>query len=1285
MGGVGVESRTLAQGEVQVTKPPRCECGEDLVLRTALKGPRAGKQFWGCPKYRDRSKSHTLINIDESHQPASAPQSSFSHSKKRPAPRPSTPRKATNLDREPPRPASRSTHASNKPTSESQLTVERLRPKVMWSDAADFRPGWVCRYTTSGARIRSLPPDVAAIVQRDLSTCWIAATDSGTYFAADEDTNRFVAMCRKVFQRGSAPFVSPDLEAALLDAADFPSRITTRSGQIRVDTPALDGEALVQAVDFAIPSDADPHLDLGSAEEHAALTWFSLYPGLMRRLSAQAPLELLATGLGCPQQGSRRLDFLVSASDGPFVVEIDGEQHSDDPSDEDRDSLMQSVGVRTFRVSAESVRIRDFKEIPVDLIPNSSESWHPLVHGPIQSQRLVTAMLEGVQRGFLAGNTWCIRVTDPTGLATVGVRSNLDLMAAIDDLWGSGNAPEIIQFVKEREVETWQRSDTGYQSVAHADLDVDLTAYLDLGRGPLAQMPDAVEPTVLIRDAPLLLQIVEPPAPGLIRTAPNGDPGDWDAPLRTILRAVFCLEDFRDGQLPAIREGLAGRDCVVLLPTGAGKSLIYQMVGLLLPGRTLIVDPLVSLMEDQVRSLRTQSIDRVLALSSFTSEMGDSEAALELVQSGDSLFVFLSPERLQIPEFRSSLRQLAATTLINLAVIDEAHCVSEWGHDFRTAYLNVGRTLRHYGQDSQGSPPPILALTGTASRAVLKDVLNDLDITQESPNTLIKPRSFDRPELRFDVHVTAPDMTPATLQGVLRVLPSHFGQTPATFYSPRAHRSHPGLVFVPHINGATGVTQVAKLVEQVTGHEALRYSGTPPKGVDSRGWATSKRLSTAKFMDDEVPVMVTTKAFGMGIDKPNVRYVIHYGIPGSIESYYQEVGRAGRDRDEARCVLIFSEQDARRTGRLLEDSSPLGDIQDHVSSRGRSSSNQDDIDRQLWFFTRSFKGEQSEIDAVLAVLGLLEPYDSTHTCRLAFGDDKQDTEQALHRLAILGLVRDYTVDWGAKRFEVTVSESTTESVSDRLAAFIERSQPGRGQQMRERMSPALRGKTRDALELGTRLITEFIYDTVAQARKRSLREMVLAAREARGNEAEFRRRILDYLQEGEVAPRIEALVDANVFGLGSWIEEILDVDTLDQAQEWRGTAARLLTSYPEQPGLLIGRGYAEFLLPDGDEVEGLANLVTGLRSATRNYRTSDDDVADALTGLVSDRLSAGAPASALALVLGAEQLLQGDRAQRLIDLIRQSSPGLPALAVIDLVPALATVRDQIDSVLLGEE
>jgi ATP-dependent DNA helicase RecQ len=234
-----------------------------------------------------------------------------------------------------------------------------------------------------------------------------------------------------------------------------------------------------------------------------------------------------------------------------------------------------------------------------------------------------------------------------------------------------------------------------------------------------------------------------------------------DGALRTILKFVFAKDDFRSGQLEALKEILAGRDCAVLLPTGAGKSIIYQLAGLCLPGRTIVIDPINALIEDQVEGLNRHGIDRVVSITVADTKAGRRDQLLAAVANADAHFVLVSPERLKSQAFRSALRQMASLTPVNLAVIDEAHCVSEWGHDFRTSYLGIGDTIRENTKDSQGTPPPILALTGTASRSVLRDVLFQLDIKQRTANTVIRPRTFDRPELRYRIVNSSPEYSEA--------------------------------------------------------------------------------------------------------------------------------------------------------------------------------------------------------------------------------------------------------------------------------------------------------------------------------------------------------------------------------------------------------------------------------------------------------------------------------------------------------------------------------------------
>ena len=219
--------------------------------------------------------------------------------------------------------------------------------------------------------------------------------------------------------------------------------------------------------------------------------------------------------------------------------------------------------------------------------------------------------------------------------------------------------------------------------------------------------------------------------------------------LTEVLQAVFAKDQFREGQLQAVIEVMEGRDCAVLLPTGGGKSLIYQMAGMCTPGRTIIIDPIVALMEDQKRILEEYGIDRVVSISRRETAQGLLDLLLKQVASGDALFVFVTPERFQQKRFRDAIRELSINTPINMTVVDEAHCVSEWGHEFRTSYLSLGKTLRSVCKRVGNSAPPMLALTGTASRAVLKDVLTQLAISSESEHSIIRPESFDRPELEM--------------------------------------------------------------------------------------------------------------------------------------------------------------------------------------------------------------------------------------------------------------------------------------------------------------------------------------------------------------------------------------------------------------------------------------------------------------------------------------------------------------------------------------------------------
>ena len=624
-----------------------------------------------------------------------------------------------------------------------------------------------------------------------------------------------------------------------------------------------------------------------------------------------------------------------------------------------------------------------------------------------------------------------------------------------------------------------------------------------------------------------------------------------------------------------------------------------------------MIDPLVALMEDQIDGLRAHGIDRVAAISSFTTMQGMGEALLDRVSSGEALFVFVAPERLQQQRFRQALRTVSQTSPINLAVVDEAHCVSEWGHDFRTSYLNLGQTLREVCKDIYGAPPPILALTGTASRAVLRDVLIELGIERDSERSVIRPRSFDRPELRYTIIRAEPQEAAAQLRGFVQALPARFSVPSSDFFRARAERTYSGLVFVPHTNGKHGVVDVRTELAGLGPTQPAMYSGGPPRGFEDN-WEKVKRAHATAFKSNEAPLLVSTKAFGMGIDKGNIRYVVHYGIPGSIEGYYQEVGRAGRDRARAECGLVLIEYDEERARRLLSE-----DIDFDVARQEHeqvSWGNADDITRQLWFFFNSFRGIDAELDAlrrVLADIGSAGELGQRRSIEVPMGEDsvRQERERALHRLVLLGVVRDYLVEWGSRTFPVELAPTDSARVVDQLLDYVRRNQPGRVEAIRAQAAPAAGLPLEEAIVACARILIEFVYETVARSRLRSLREMWLAARETQHDpNGAFRQRILDYLSQGAIAPTLERLVDRPRFAYADWVDELSEIVDQDDAREMRGDSARILASYPDHPGLLFARGLSEAIDERGDLREYVSNLESSLKSATERYGASADDL-----------------------------------------------------------------------------
>ncbi len=357
--------------------------------------------------------------------------------------------------------------------------------------------------------------------------------------------------------------------------------------------------------------------------------------------------------------------------------------------------------------------------------------------------------------------------------------------------------------------------------------------------------------------------------------------------LLAVLRDQFGYETFRPGQERAIRNLLAGRDVLALFPTGAGKSMVYQLTAQLLPGVTIVVSPLIALMKDQVESL--EALGLPVSVINSTQSAGESEAALDMLRQGRAKLLYVTPERFENQEFMDELRKVQ----ISLFVVDEAHCISDWGHSFRPAYLLLPQAIDRLGK------PTLLALTATATPWVREEISERLGLRK--PDIVV--RGFDRPNLFFEVRRVEQETDD---RRVLEMLLLGDAESYGPELAPRLNEAMQGCGII-----YTATTKAAReTVEWLHewGIAADYYHGQRKK-------ADRNRVQEA-FMSGELRVIVATNAFGLGVDKANVRFVIHRDIPGSVEAYYQEAGRAGRDGDFARCAIIYRPGDLGRAAFL---------------------------------------------------------------------------------------------------------------------------------------------------------------------------------------------------------------------------------------------------------------------------------------------------------------------------------------------------------------------------------
>ncbi len=642
---------------------------------------------------------------------------------------------------------------------------------------------------------------------------------------------------------------------------------------------------------------------------------------------------------------------------------------------------------------------------------------------------------------------------------------------------------------------------------------------------------------------------------------------DTDAVMESFVQDFFRKFALRPGQSPILRNILSQRATIGLLPTSAGKSLCYQLAALLTPGTTIVVDPIVALMQDQVQSLVEQfGIGRVLAWHAGARLHDQNVAAL----LGEHLMVFISPERLQRPQFRAAMRGLnAADIFINYAVIDEAHCVSMWGHDFRPSYLTLERNFRDYCT-FQGRVPVLVALTGTASHLVLIDLKRELNI--EDMGAVIRPKTFDRPELHFNlVKCPSDDGLPILKQvmtGIARRLNVQDLATDAHGIIFAYRRNELWKLFGQHV-GDAGKHVCTVLNGMADGD--LRYgiytgSAPPDAGLNREQWEEYKSKTLAAFKRGAINMLFGNTAVSVGIDNERLNYIINYGLPQSMEAYYQQCGRAGRAGQRSECYLVFSDDFPAVTQQWLNRQI------DRMPRRW------DDLGTVAFFHESSFPGQDIDVEGARRVFkqlinkapdgqGLVEVPACLNLSMTPA--DAERTELYISYWLILGVLGDYEVTGMGRNtvYRVRRHQIVERFLQDRNKAVLEAHIVDSLHRYLSRYRPTLLSVVERGLakrpepDLSARCnsyLVNFIYREIEYQRREAIRTMVDYCNETDTSPERLRARVRAYFDSSEKFSKgLDAM--ANAAPDFAAVAALLDrVEGFDDAEHLYWETRRLL-------------------------------------------------------------------------------------------------------------------------------
>lgn len=935
---------------------------------------------------------------------------------------------------------------------------------------------------------------------------------------------------------------------------------------------------------------------------------------------------------------NQQVDFYFPQA--KLVIEIDGSHHDLDPVvkklDKERDAFLTAKGFKTIRITTKELgnseyidkieEIKEYIQLPSfsGLIKNYKKSCGKIEENQMSEEEIKTKLLptaiirfqvlliELLTHKYLTfDKDWNFNILVHEDLPDFAELAINDLLIWIDKLWQLKNKQEL---KKPSFNITIANDKKKFQPTTKAvNIDFSLfKRYTDENK--------ISEDVIFLRTD--YFDIVKDKNYFRVSTTEpiNYNVTDEDKlTLEFFLDNIFDKPSFREGQFPIISNALNRKDTIGLLPTGGGKSLCYQLPCLLQPSINFVVCPIKSLMYDQNDNLIKTLVTNV---SFITSDLGaderrDIEANFE---QGRYLFVWISPEKFQIPSFREKISAIVANFSIAYAVVDEVHCLSEWGHDFRTSYLNLAKTIDKLSPKDENNEGKIkfIGLTATASVNVLKDIKIEFSrqkqrLEDENIKSLL---DYSRKELQFEV-LNDNGNKSEKLKSIINELRDTESFIETT--------EKAGLVFTPNVNGTYGCYEVANTFNTIYPNQVGWYSGSKPKKF-AGDFDKQKMQTQIDFKENKYQLLVATKAFGMGIDKPNIFYTFHYGLPSSVEALYQEAGRAGRwDKQKkehknkiGKCFVLHSPetQDQERVERLFHKDTTFSEMKS--ISDGLNMWEKQDVFRQVFLFVQG----QRDIEESFVILKYLTTYFEQDKQKpiffkkaendlfdLGIGDidkngnlikfkekDSDLIQKGIYKLSLLGIVSDWTTDFST-HYQVQFNSLNDNHIIKSVSNYIAKYEPNTD--IKKELQKVPRNTI---LEKTIWYLLNWTFENIAYSRKQSLKTLSDWCLEFEDSDS-FKQRIDSYFIFSETTFILQHIAEKPK-DYEKWFEVLTTNNQFPNKIEFeklKDSISRFLESYRNSIGLNFVSGFVRLALNEYEDSDGKERFESALESVKETF------------------------------------------------------------------------------------